>query len=240
MELKQSISSLYTTFQTYPFPTQMEASPLKDVSASWEKMNAVPLRELSSKDLSQFGFSALTTWGILSDFKHFLPRLLELAATHQLQTDIQTVIGKLEYGQWELWPLDEQTALKTFFISWWRAILTNDSASSQTTTCLQSIAQAEKSLTVYLNIWKNQLSNQSSQTHLLQFLSENLGSLTRKGKLNGNYFSSDQTEIIKSFLREKVIKTSLEAFFFEINENAQTAQEISNILQQLEWWLETE
>jgi hypothetical protein len=40
----------------------------------------------------------MTTWGNVDDFKHFLPRILELCIDHDLGIHPFGIFGKLKYG----------------------------------------------------------------------------------------------------------------------------------------------
>src|SRR2546430_7623713 len=76
-----------------------------------------PLRKLIAGDLERYAFKAITTWGEVHDFKHFLPRLLELAAEagEVGHTAPETLLHKLAFGQWRTWPRPEVEAIETLF-----------------------------------------------------------------------------------------------------------------------------
>lgn len=57
--------------------------------------------------------------GDVEDFKHYLPRIFELLSTTDFVVDTFVVLGKLNYGNWTCWPVDEQNAIKVFLLSWW-------------------------------------------------------------------------------------------------------------------------
>jgi len=67
---------------------------------------------------------ALTTWGEVTDLKHFLPRILELLAqldaTQDWAIDGELIASKLRYADWRKWPADEQDALTQFFLAFRR------------------------------------------------------------------------------------------------------------------------
>lgn len=62
----------------------------------------------------------MTTWGNTEDFKHYLPRILELLSTGNCIIDNSIVLGKLEYGKWRTWQEKEQRVIKEFLFAWWR------------------------------------------------------------------------------------------------------------------------
>ncbi|HLP51858.1 MAG TPA: hypothetical protein VK154_13310 [Chitinophagales bacterium] len=65
-----------------------------------------------------FTHKALTTWGEVEDFKHFLPRIFELMATSEFADDV-TILYKLDYGEFDTWDETEKDAVKQFLLAWW-------------------------------------------------------------------------------------------------------------------------
>ena len=67
-------------------------------------------------DLKQYATDALLVWGNETDFKHFLPRIFELAVAHGEEfVDPQIVFHKLRHADWRYWPMFEQSAIEHFF-----------------------------------------------------------------------------------------------------------------------------
>lgn len=102
---------------------QVSPSRERDARLAWPKMRQTRLQDLSGSDLSTFVVSSMMTWGNVNDFKHFLPRILELAA--QLDEDLmpEVATGKLNIGNWRSWPAKEQQALRGFGLAWWQRAL---------------------------------------------------------------------------------------------------------------------
>ena len=63
-------------------------------------LHSKQLRELEDEDLARYAFKAMTTWGDVNDYKHYLPRIFELSAKRELLVDTFVTLGKLEYGKW--------------------------------------------------------------------------------------------------------------------------------------------
>ncbi len=118
-ELELSIERLYSTFSHYPFRSEMDGCPCCVSDGDKEKLHTKKLRVLEGEDLSRYAFKAMTTWGDVEDFKHYLPRIFELLSTTYFVVDTFVVLSKLNYGNWTSWPIEEQTAIKEFLISWW-------------------------------------------------------------------------------------------------------------------------
>ena len=80
LELRKAIADLYNVFEDYHLDSHVEGCPCCVTKDDKKLIEAKVLRELTADDLNHFAFNAMTTWGTVKDFKHFLPRLLELLA----------------------------------------------------------------------------------------------------------------------------------------------------------------
>jgi len=118
-ELKIATEELYKTFKKYTFKLT-EGSPLTVSESDKLTLHSKQLRELEDEDISRYAFKAMTTWGDDNDFKHYLPRIFELAATRKLIVDTFVVLGKLEYGNWTEWESQEISTINKFLHSWWK------------------------------------------------------------------------------------------------------------------------
>ncbi len=112
--LQDAVEGLYSAFAGYPLADQIEASPLVNVENTKARLRAVPLRAISADDLGLFAFKAMTTFGGVNDFRHFLPRIAELLSYQRLvgAADLSLFVRKLAYGQWSTWPASERAAVE--------------------------------------------------------------------------------------------------------------------------------
>jgi len=122
MHLENTIEALYETFADYPFKSSMEGCPCCVSGSDKEKIHTASLRDLAAGDLSRYAHKAMTTWGDTDDFRHFLPRILELLAADQFDS---AVLRKLDHGQWKTWPVNEQAAIGDFLVAWWETQFQN-------------------------------------------------------------------------------------------------------------------
>jgi len=131
--LNLAIEELYEVFGGYAPNRQMAASPLHDdMIDGWRKqLFGTPLRKLTSEQLTIFTGKAMTTWGDVPDFKHFLPRMLELAALHDAPYGFWIIIDKLEYGHWRTWLQSEQQALEEYLLALWINLLRDNSETAE-------------------------------------------------------------------------------------------------------------
>ncbi|MET2825856.1 hypothetical protein [Mesorhizobium shangrilense] len=121
-ELQRLIDDCYEAFADYPRPRALHASPLRDPVEILKTLTSAPLRQLTDEQIGPYAGYALTTVGGVDDYKHFLPRILELAINDppQLGIDPPIVAHKLGRAQWLQWPASEQEPIRTLFAAAWR------------------------------------------------------------------------------------------------------------------------
>lgn len=125
--------SLYAAFRGYPLRLRLDTCPHCELEAAEAALHRAPLSELTWTDLGWYLFKAMTTFGDVDDFKHFLPRLLELYGEGLAVApwDLDTLFGKLVYADWTTWPEVEKTAVLSFLTSWHDALAMRASGSEQ-------------------------------------------------------------------------------------------------------------
>jgi hypothetical protein len=124
-ELSAAIEGLYQAFASYPLPEHMPGCPCCHSVDADRPLHSRPLRKLTEEDLDDYARSALLTWGDLDQFRHFLPRIFELAVIGDELSfvDRPIVFEKLSYAEWRYWPEAEQKAVKDFLMAVWRAVI---------------------------------------------------------------------------------------------------------------------
>ncbi|BDD04013.1 hypothetical protein [Aureibacter tunicatorum] len=124
-----SVMNLYQVFSRYPLDKNMQASPIYgDKVKEWNlSISRKPMQEMNGDELSFLAFKVGYTWGTESDYKHFLPRFLELIASCQ-EGLIETfmVFQKLEYFDWHSWRKEENEAVNEFIEAFWEQMLNDD------------------------------------------------------------------------------------------------------------------
>lgn len=119
-EFEIAIEELYKTFAKYPFKSTIEGCPCCVSDTDKSTLHSKQLRQLEDEDISRYAFKAMTTWGDVNDFKHYLPRIFELSSTRKLVVDTFVILGKLDYGNWREWESQEASTLNKFLRSWWK------------------------------------------------------------------------------------------------------------------------
>lgn len=119
------------------------------------------LRALTSDDLCYYAFKAMITFGDADDFKHFLPRLLDLLAESlvgdPLGLNVEILGVKLHYAGFSSWPAPEREAVLGFTHAWWRTLLATFPTRYSAETELCTIAQFVGDPAPYLEIWRQTL-----------------------------------------------------------------------------------
>jgi hypothetical protein len=125
-DLASAMATLYEAFEAYPLKERIDTCPHCELDAAERRLHIRPLRALTWTDLGTYSFKALTSFGDLDDFKHFLPRLLELyVGDHRgAPYSLFMLFGKLETAMWTTWPAGEVAAIRRFVDAWQRALAT--------------------------------------------------------------------------------------------------------------------
>ncbi len=121
----EAVERLYAAFAAYPAPKSIDGCPCCVGESDREGLHAAPLRQITAEQLGRYPAKALTTMGNEDDYRHFLPRLLELslAPNGRHGLDPWLIFGKLSYGHWTTWPMAEQKALVGFLQTIWQALI---------------------------------------------------------------------------------------------------------------------
>jgi hypothetical protein len=113
-------------------------------------------------DLHHYIRDARSTWGGDYDFRHFLPRIMEIYAltdnlnNHHIYPEI--VFGKLPYADWSKWPVDEQISFQQFLLALWKSKIDfsfpwDEYAPSMIEDWLTAMGWVEDDLHLYLSAW---------------------------------------------------------------------------------------
>ena len=125
-QLREAVLGAYRTFRRYKLHDKVEGCPCCVSDVAERELRDTPLADMQGETFGRYVHKAMTTWGDVRDFKHFLPRILELLATDSetlAWVDAEIAIGKLAYANWNAWPEEERAAVRTFLHAWWRAQL---------------------------------------------------------------------------------------------------------------------
>lgn len=126
-DLQIALDAAYAAFGHCRRPDALDAAPGRDPKRILADLTARPLSELTADDLGGYMGWAMTTVGGVGEYKHFLPRILELAvqgpARVHLGGDSQSLARKMAYGRFDTWSADERAAIVAVFDAAWRQAL---------------------------------------------------------------------------------------------------------------------
>jgi hypothetical protein len=193
--IANAIEDLYRVFAGYRLGPHVEGCPHCVSDRDHARIYSGPLRSLTAEDLGRYAFKAMTTWGNARDFRHFLPRILELVASNALDSFVPTevVLGKLASGKWRTWPEQERTALRSFLRLRWSVGLAQDAAGLlgcdacqfDADSWLCGVAYAGEDTVPYVEVWRQEGATETI-AHVAAFLVMN-PDLIAHGRL-GNAF----------------------------------------------------
>src|SRR5262249_33146268 len=122
--LNEAVRALYDAFASRSRRAEIEFDAC-DHCVSLEEARALartPLRDIDAGVLSAFILNASSeTWGTADDLWYYLPRILELVATGEFNSDdlwsLFTVMGL----RWRDWPQEQQEAVGRYMSALWLA-----------------------------------------------------------------------------------------------------------------------
>jgi len=228
---QEIIDNLYSVFNKYT-TSDMHHCPcgcidLDDV----KKLASKRLKELEEDDFSSYHGSALYTWGDISHYKHFLPRILEV---HHIlggkgMIGIDEIKTKLEYANWTTWDKDERQAIKEFILADWTTYV-NEKESNIWTSDFEGYSFFIDISTLF-RLWEISKSNYGLKNFVQFFYYYGIELLYEKVKDKDQLFLTE----FKSYINQKNLLNVLEEEFFKADlENKEYAEKISFVLQMIE------
>lgn len=209
--VESAIERLYSSFAQYR-PALSDRSPNAGISdADVAELQSRSLRELSVNDLDRYVRSALTTWGGVSEFKYFLPRIFELIVRRPTAID-PLVFEKLDAAEWRTWPKAEQDAVGAYMAALWRWALTLSPDVANAGDLLRGIGLAGFDLEQWLDVWRRDRSRAATDQLALFVL--DVGNDLERGCLPSYWHPKDHAAVL-SFLLAPDTRARIEAAFME-------------------------
>ena len=228
-EFEIATENLYSTFSKYPFKSTIEGCPCCVSGSDKSTLHSKKLRELEDNDLSRYAFKAMTTWGDVNDYKHYLPRIFELTAKRELIVDTFVTLGKLDYGKWKEWNSDEQKSVDSFLKAWWTYDINN--AGYFDSEILLELHKFIKDLPSMLNEWNIDIETQGFKNYveLIENYYYELGDKNSTFKA----LTKDEVHFFKEWIESNSKKLE-EGFFKYENTDKELSERISNSLYMVE------
>lgn len=177
-----------------------------------------PVRELTVSTLDDYLTRAVTTWGSVDDFRHYVPRILDLLVTDRLPRDAdpEIVLGKLNVAAWSTWPRPQREAVAQLLRAYWIRCLATYPGPRPIEDTLCALAQAVDDLTPLLEHW-SALPTPAAARHLLDLLAgADQVELRSRRRLRDAFWHSrpaQQEQAVAWLLSPALIRAVESAFF---------------------------
>lgn len=121
--LSDALRQVQLAFGRYPYRRSMPFCGHCVAEGEIVRLGEAPLRCLPGGLVSRYAHKAVTTWGDIVDYKHFLPELIELMLVDPLQVSPRKVGTTLADANWRSWPRREAEAIEGFAVALWTSSL---------------------------------------------------------------------------------------------------------------------
>ncbi len=115
-EVAEAIASLYVAFSRYSMSDPFNFCDHCVRAEEIDNIRGTPLRDLTFDQLWTIASNIVLTIGEVSDFKHFLPRLIE-GSRYGASYDIEAVFTRFQNTAFETWPSAERQAVQNYIRS---------------------------------------------------------------------------------------------------------------------------
>ncbi|PXA86100.1 hypothetical protein DMC25_09275 [Caulobacter sp. D4A] len=216
-ELQAAIDAAYDVFAAYRRPGRLEAAPTRDPDRILADLTSAPLRELNSERISYYAGKAMTTVGDDRDYRHFLPRLLELAAQKDcgdMGTDPEELARKTVHGDFKKWPRDERAAVIGVFTAAARQAIGEALDQATPEPWLIGLGELGESVSPLLQAWLAATSVDAG-LHLVEAVRSEAFRSDRDAPTQ----SHPEALAVRLWLRGPAVRERLEALLFEVPED---------------------
>ena len=185
----QTLADVYAAFAKEHKPRRIDACPCCFDRAEVCTLLATPLRELTPKQLSGYASSVFLTAGSESDFRYFLPRILEISVNDSSWwPDREVVLGKLTLADWRAWSKHlSDPLMRLFEAAFDEALLQANDPGWEIDSWVCALSMAGLDVLPYLE----KLKAPGAENALLQFFEVNAGALL-KGKLTNAFWKDEK------------------------------------------------
>jgi hypothetical protein len=185
-KLAAALQQAYQVFANLPRPAHLEAAPHRDGDRMLSSLTAAPLRELTGEQIGPYAGCAITTVGSERDYRHFLPRILELAVQEPVWIGAEppVIAGRLKRADWETWPADQRDAGLLVFQEAFRWAMEAHPNDADASNWLCGVATLNASVGELLAVWRHSRSPNAA-LQLASFATANFGALANDNIFGG-------------------------------------------------------
>lgn len=231
--LELAVTKLYTTFAKYSlYKTQTKLPGLRSVEDP--NLYKRPLKEISGAELVGLAIGGYEEWGSTKDYKHFLPRILDLLAFEP-----EAIVGTFDaslilFNLYQSlpdpdWNNDQEIeVIEAYLLALWRVVLKNFpdflpteavllglSFILSTDDLFRGIALVVRNIEPFLKTWRDN-NSVGAFRHLSHFIISNSDSIWQAWELRGYWKPClEKMQQIIKWLLDPVTKQSLEQAFFD-------------------------
>lgn len=231
--LEAATKELYAVFARHRRAANIEGCPCCVHESDKAALRDAPPQELAADELAHFAFKAMTTWGSSADYKHFFPRILEIAALEDaphIGLELWLVQEKMQLAGWPSgWTHEEKLAVRQFVTAAAIALLDREAPGVDPT--LRAVVWLDGDPAAVLGAWDTNASR-TAVLQLARFITDNEASLMTERKLR--WSSEVMSHPIDAWLLAPARLASLEAAFFASTDQAE-ARVISRAAEALSW-----
>ncbi|MGI5165745.1 hypothetical protein ACQEU3_15430 [Spirillospora sp. CA-253888] len=148
-ELERAVAEVHAVLGAYRAPADADFCTHCLRPEQVAALRSRRLADLTEADLDLYLYRAMGTWGGEAEFKHYLPRMLELLARDEW-FDAGTVARKCGLS----WPPEEGAAVVAFFDAWLRSALLEHPRLTPFTQVLDVVRELGLDLRTYLAVWE--------------------------------------------------------------------------------------
>jgi hypothetical protein len=165
-DLRLAVERAYEIFACYPLPAEIACCDHCVDPEENAVLRQVPLLELTPQQLARYAWESLGAWGAEADFKHFLPRLLDLLV-HGAFDDPALPWGLMNKISCHsrCWPTKEREAIAVVARAWWRSTIVAHPAPHGVATVLDAISVFDIDARLYLATLES-LQTEASALHV--------------------------------------------------------------------------
>ncbi len=228
--LKSAISTLYEVFGKYTSEDLYFCDCGCTDEGEVKKLTAKPLRELTEDALESYQFSAMYTIGGLEHYKHFLPRIFELASLDRVYgIGLDEIHYKLAYANWTEWEASEVEAIKDFVL--WDWVDRANHGIGEVNGFTLSAYSDYLGLPEVIKLWRITDSEAALRNFVVFFFYHGNELLAKGLKVNEKRYKEE----FISMIREEGLMGKLEeAFFAYETTDPEYAEKVSVVLQMIE------
>lgn len=227
-DLPATVEALYQVFERYPLIESVDYCDHCVEAAQVADLHRTPLRRLTDEQLGPLLFKSTSTWGDQRYLNHFLPRLLELVASGDMDDwSYPSVLSNRIGGLWRSGADDERRAIGDFMAAWWQQVTSTYPGGCEPSELLDTIAECGQSVTPYLVGWPV-AAGEPAARQLADLVRNFLGSTWRKSE-----FWREVDQWLAGPMPTDVLAAAVAA-----TGNPDVAQELSDVYEHLACWRE--